>query len=1084
MAAGVLDLFYTTILLFTISNAFPVNERGNKWISTIGEVVECSTHVGREEKAAIDISMQDFCCFTGHKHGNSSRATFEGLSCVLLDAAFYLLENQKCALTWQRAALVAERNDVTNEAAIISVTTGIHLILPEKELVVIMMHPDGYVRNNSTSVIVMTKCSEVIAICEDRNSCMSTFGSIDFHSAMLHDSRDQLESSEFPALSSLIDSNTTNKKVLIALSFEMAKQMGACMQITADGNTSPFCCPDSSMVTSMQGVLGSMACEIYNVKMRWLKNFILARPNFRQFLEVSHDQKHMAGFSENLFESAVEVLPYNSIGKITPFLGPYDDLVSEVLFKSLDAAVGDTEIQADHRYAEFSEPYEGGVLMVVTTKRHKSHVWLFMKPFNQGLWFIMAAMTIFTVFVVLFVECHNDNGSREPLGRQIGSILCAERKPPNHIFVSLSAASLTSMTTKSEFEPSATDIGVLLRTNSVVGCNGSSFIVQYLVEVLGFNPVNIRSIGSIDDYAKALLSGDIKSAFFLVSHAKVFLAKYKGFTVAGPAYKLGSFRASMSRRGSPFSFNKLTGEYEDNISRRQTRRLSDQSVSASNVKRKRLKIAVPMRSTTNHFVGVSNYQNNITRFSLDVFEAAAKALSYKLVYEMVAIHGSHDDLLKEISLKGSPRFQEIHIKFLNVHEGSDSFLFLPCFYNKNHGDLYAPPTFDAATGDILIRADAYQLVEFSQPYFEAGLNMVVTVKTNKAELTMMMTPFTQGMWLIMAGLSFFTGFVVWFIERQNDDGSDHPAGRGFGSVLWRAFDLIPAFDNVHISVNSIEETDGAGGGLGDGGCGGDSNEKHARESTRNSLSHLVLAPWLFLMLIVTSTFTTSLTSLITTNSQAEPSKVDVNMLKRTGAVVACDGSSIVTQYLVKVLKFRPENVRSISSVDEYAKALSSGHIKAAFILTTYAKAFLAKHCTSFTIAGPTYKLGDFGFVFQKGSALGLDMSQAILRLSENGELQLLEEEMLSYSNCSASTSDPNAIQSLGPGPFLGLFVISVGASAIALLITVIRLLRQRWDRVTDIQAALMGSQLWTWVLILFTQDQATTELQLARRNSG
>lgn len=123
----------------------------------------------------------------------------------------------------------------------------------------------------------------------------------------------------------------------------------------------------------------------------------------------------------------------------------------------------------------------------------------------------------------------------------------------------------------------------------------------------------------------------------------------------------------------------------------------------------------------------------------------------------------------------------------------------------------------------------------------------------------------------------------------------------------------------------------------------------------------MLAPWLFLLLVVSSTFTASLTSLLT-NPHPEPSILDVDVLKRTDAMVGCDGSSLVIQYLVKVLRFKPQNIRAIASSDDYAKALANGDIKAAFILMPHAKIFHAKYCRGFTITGPTYKLGGFGFV--------------------------------------------------------------------------------------------------------------------------
>jgi hypothetical protein len=103
-------------------------------------------------------------------------------------------------------------------------------------------------------------------------------------------------------------------------------------------------------------------------------------------------------------------------------------------------------------------------------------------------------------------------------------------------------ASLTSKMTLSRLKPSVEDIETLQKTNAVVGCNGNSFIVRYLINVLNFKPENIMSLHSINDYPEAFGKGDIAAAFFVVPHAKVFLAKFcQGYTTTGPTFNLGGF---------------------------------------------------------------------------------------------------------------------------------------------------------------------------------------------------------------------------------------------------------------------------------------------------------------------------------------------------------------------------------------------------------------------------------------------------------------------------------------------------------------------------------------------------------------
>jgi len=74
----------------------------------------------------------------------------------------------------------------------------------------------------------------------------------------------------------------------------------------------------------------------------------------------------------------------------------------------------------------------------------------------------------------------------------------------------------------------------------------------------------------------------------------------------------------------------------------------------------------------------------------------------------------------------------------------------------------------------------YHLVDFSQPYLESGLNMVVPEQSTKSkEAWMFLDAFTKEMWLMMAALHIFVGLVIWLIERQVNTEL-----KGLGSMLW------------------------------------------------------------------------------------------------------------------------------------------------------------------------------------------------------------------------------------------------------------------------------------------------------------
>lgn len=86
-------------------------------------------------------------------------------------------------------------------------------------------------------------------------------------------------------------------------------------------------------------------------------------------------------------------------------------------------------------------------------------------------------------------------------------------------------ASLTSFLTNQNSDPPVITVETLIRTGAKVGCNGNSFVVNYLHHVLDFDPQNIVRIYKEDDYPKALRSGQIAAAFLEVPYIKLLLAK-------------------------------------------------------------------------------------------------------------------------------------------------------------------------------------------------------------------------------------------------------------------------------------------------------------------------------------------------------------------------------------------------------------------------------------------------------------------------------------------------------------------------------------------------------------------------------
>ena len=101
-------------------------------------------------------------------------------------------------------------------------------------------------------------------------------------------------------------------------------------------------------------------------------------------------------------------------------------------------------------------------------------------------------------------------------------------------------------------------------------------------------------------------------------------------------------------------------------------------------------------------------------------------------------------------------------------------------------------TYDAVVGDVTILANRSKKVEFTQPYAESGLVMILQARSEEPHKAwMFMKPFTREMWVVTGALLVYTMFIVWVVEYQ----SNNPAFRGpwksqLGTALWFTFSSL------------------------------------------------------------------------------------------------------------------------------------------------------------------------------------------------------------------------------------------------------------------------------------------------------
>ncbi|KAJ0966127.1 hypothetical protein J5N97_027265 [Dioscorea zingiberensis] len=330
--------------------------------------------------------------------------------------------------------------------------------------------------------------------------------------------------------------------------------------------------------------------------------------------------------------------------------------------------------------------------------------------------------------------------------------------------------------------------------------------------------------------------------------------------------------------------------------------------------------------------------------------------------------------------------------------------------NPSYNELVqkvADNTFDAAVGDISIVTNRTRIVDFTQPYTESGLVIVAPVKEMNSSPWAFLKPFTWQMWCVTGAFFLFVGAVVWILEHRSNDEFRGSPSQQLATIFWFSFSTMFF---AH------------------------------RENTVSTLGRLVLIIWLFVVLIINSSYTASLTSILTV--QQLTSRIEgLDSLISSSDPIGYQVGSFAKNYLVEELNIAESRLVVLKQPEDYAQALDlgpkNGGVAAIVDELPYIELFLSTYCR-FRTVGQEFTKSGWGFAFQRDSPLAEDLSTAILTLSENGDLQKIHDKWLTTSDCS---SQDNAIDSnrLSLKSFWGLFLICGIACFIALLVFFLRI---------------------------------------------
>ncbi|KZV51264.1 glutamate receptor 2.8-like [Dorcoceras hygrometricum] len=324
--------------------------------------------------------------------------------------------------------------------------------------------------------------------------------------------------------------------------------------------------------------------------------------------------------------------------------------------------------------------------------------------------------------------------------------------------------------------------------------------------------------------------------------------------------------------------------------------------------------------------------------------------------------------------------------------------------------------FDAAVGDITITSRRSQYVDFTMPYDAGGVTITVPIKHDDPNNKwIFLKPLSKELWLTAISLFILTGVVIWILEHRFNHAYRGPVAQHAGMIFYFPFMSLVFAHSEKIVTN---------------------------------LARLVVVVWMFVVLILSSTFTASLSARLTIQ-RLSPPVIDANELIQTGVYVGCQTGSFLIEYLQN-LGFAQSKIRTYNKPelceDALSKGSENGGIAALFSTRPFTNLFLSKYGDKYTTVGKIYPTDGFACAFPKGSLLVADVSRTLIQLMDSGRIFEIEGQWnmksSAYSNGLDATS---GLTRISLASFKVLFAITGSITATCLAIFVMKYLYNNID---------------------------------------
>ncbi len=271
---------------------------------------------------------------------------------------------------------------------------------------------------------------------------------------------------------------------------------------------------------------------------------------------------------------------------------------------------------------------------------------------------------------------------------------------------------------------------------------------------------------------------------------------------------------------------------------------------------------------------------------------------------------------------------------------------------------------DLAIAAISITAERERIFDFSQPMFDAGLQiMVPTDRTQSSSAlpalwSLISSRNFHELLLLLLILIFVPLPLIWLVERKDRHGlvmARSAIGEAFKSIWWSASTLAGQATNMPHTV----------------------------------LGRFIATVWMFVGVVFISYFTATVTANLTVKQLETGISGPQDLI---GKKVATVKGSTASAYLVQQ-SIDTVEVNQISEAYEILKAgKAAAVVYDAPILLYYAS---KEGKGKVQMAGPVFRPEAYGILFPEGSAMRKNVNEALLKLRESGEYRAIYQRWFS-----------------------------------------------------------------------------------------